>query len=214
MIEEKIKLAVLDDHSMVREALSHALENTGKVKIIGQAGTSAELTNILRQSTADIVLMDYSMPNIDPLILAEQIINSFGVKVLFFSLHENPAYAVKTLQIGASGFVVKSDDITDLLEAIQSVQQGKLYLSKSIQSEVLKKLSSVKSEKQGLDLLSPREFEFLRAYTKEGSLSETAKTLGVSLSTASTYRSRVMLKLQITSNADLIRFSLDNNLNS
>jgi len=127
-------------------------------------------------------------------------------------VHENIHYAVKVLEAGAHGYVIKSAAVRELVEAIQSVRDGEVYVSPKVSQKVLQHLRTPKSRRGGLEDLSPREFELLRALGAGLGLKECARRLHVTTSTASTYRARLMEKLGLSTTAEIIRFAIENDV--
>lgn len=212
-MSDKIKIIIADDHSMVRDALALALTQSGNFEVLATVGTKDKIDKALQIEGIDIVLLDYSMPGIDCLKLTEDITNdSAGMKVLFFSFNNNASYAVKALNAGALGYIIKSDEIDELILALKKVYDGKSHVSSSISSEVIQKLTTSNSKKEGLEQLSPRESEFISKLSEGHSLSNIALLMGISTSTASTYRSRILEKLELKTTVDLIKFALDHGI--
>jgi DNA-binding NarL/FixJ family response regulator len=134
------------------------------------------------------------------------------IKILVLTVHENIHYAVRVLETGAHGYLIKSAAVDELVEAIENVHEGRIYMSQKISSEVLQHLRRPKRERVGLESLSQREFAFLRLLGSGKSLQESAKNMKISTSTASTYRSRIMGKLNLASTADLIRYAIEHDV--
>ena len=120
--------------------------------------------------------------------------------------------AVGSLEAGAAGFLVKASAVEELLEAIERVRSGDIYVTPSISQRVLDHLRRPRTEREGVSALSNREFEVLRTLATGMGIKEAARTLKISVSTASTYRARLMKKLGLESTAELIRFALENRL--
>src|SRR5262249_49036296 len=128
------------------------------------------------------------------------------------TVHENIHYCVKALECGADGYVVKSAAVAELVDAIRAVSGGEVYISPKVSQKVLQHLRQPKKDRIGLEALSQREFELLRFLGAGLSLKECANHLAISTSSASTYRSRLMEKLNLHSTAELIRFALENDI--
>jgi DNA-binding NarL/FixJ family response regulator len=127
-------------------------------------------------------------------------------------VHENVHYAVKALEAGAHGYLIKSAAIDELVKAIAAVRRGEVYISPQVSHEVIRNLCRPKRQRSGLEALSQREFDVLRILGSGKTLQECARRMQISTSTASTYRARIMEKLGLDSTAELIRFSLENGL--
>jgi DNA-binding NarL/FixJ family response regulator len=135
-----------------------------------------------------------------------------NVKVLVLTVHENIHYAVKVLESGAHGYVVKSAAVGELVEAIKAVSAGEIYISPKVSQRVIQHLRRPKKDRVGLEALSQREFELLRLLGAGMSLKECTHRLNISTSSASTYRTRLMEKLNLHTTAEVIRFALENDI--
>jgi DNA-binding NarL/FixJ family response regulator len=208
-----IRVVLADDHSMVREALSQILEESGWIKVVGQASDGPQLMAIASQTLPDVIVADYSMPNFNPSSAIESLLRrKRDLKILFLTVHENIHYALRVLESGAHGYVIKSAAVQELIDAIKSVSEGEPYISRKVSDRVIHHLRRPKKERQGLEALSQREFELLQVLGAGMSLKECAKHLNISTSSASTYRSRLMEKLNLATTAEIIRFALENDI--
>jgi len=157
-----------------------------------------------------VVVLDYSMPSQDAPAVIEKLLRlSPRIKILVLTVHENIHYAVRVLEAGAHGYLIKSAAVDELVEGIDTVHHGGIHVSRQISQEVLQHLRRPKRERVGLASLSQREFDLLRMLGAGKSLQESAKQMKISTSTASTYRARIMDKLKLTTTAELIRFALE-----
>ena len=208
-----ISIVLADDHAMVRESLARVLQDSGSVVVKGQAGDGLELLEVVRRERPDCVVLDYSMPKLDaPHAIEKLLIEHKRLKILVLTVHENVHYAVRALQAGAHGYMIKSAAVEELLDAITTVSRGDVYISPKVSQEVWSHLRRPQSERRGLELLSKREFDALRILGGGVSLQECARQMNVSTSTVSTYRSRILEKLNLSTTAELIRFALEHNL--
>ncbi len=205
-----IRVILADDHAMVREALARILEESGKVAIIAQTGEGAQVVELARSARPDVVVLDYTLPSHDaPQVIGMLLDAVPGSRILVLTVHENIHYAVRVLETGAQGYLIKSAAVDELVNAIEKVHRGGIYLSHKIADDVLQHMCRPKRERVGLESLSQREFDFMRLLGSGMSLQETAKQMNISTSTASTYRSRIMDKLNLASTADLIRYAIE-----
>ncbi|MEM9657565.1 MAG: response regulator transcription factor [Planctomycetota bacterium] len=206
----QIRVVLADDHEMVREALARILDDSGKVIVVAQACSSEQTIEMVRASQPEVVVLDYSMPSGDAsATIGAALRASPGVKVLMLTVHENIHYAIRALEAGAAGYLIKSAAVDELVEGIETVHRGGIYLSPKVSPEVLQHLRQPKRQRVGLASLSQREFDLLRLLGAGKTLSECAAQMDVSSSTASTYRSRIMEKLNLSSTAEMIRFALE-----
>ena len=208
-----IRVVLADDHKMVREALARILEDSGKINIVAQASDGTEALAAVRETQPEVIVLDYSMPGQDASTVIEKLLRSSpDIKILVLTIHENIHYAVRVLEAGAHGYLIKSAAVDELVEAIGTVHQGRIYVSPQVSQEVLRHLRQPKRERVGLDSLSQREFDLLRMFGAGKTLQESARQMKISTSTASTYRARIMEKLNLASTAELIRFALEHNV--
>jgi len=208
-----IRVLLADDHAMVREALAQILEECESIQVVAQAGDGAETLQMAAETRPDVFVLDYSMPRLDAHSLIRTLCRQFrGAKILVLTVHESIHYAVRVLEGGAHGYVVKSGALAELVEAIRAVHAGEIYISPKVSQKVIHHLRRPKKRRGGLEELSQREFDVLRVLGAGMSLKEGADYLGITTSTASTYRARLMEKLCLRSTAELIRFALENDI--
>ncbi len=212
-MSEPIRVVLADDHAMVRQALAQVLEESEAITVVGQAGNGAEALDLVAQLKPDVLVLDYSMPVMDaPGTIDALSRRDPSVKILILTVHESIHYAVRVLESGALGYVVKTAAAQELVDAIRAVQQGDVYISRSVSQKVLQHLRRPRADRIGVGSLSTREFELLRVLGAGLSLKECADRLGISTSTASTYRARLMEKLNLRSTAEIIRFALEHDI--
>ncbi len=208
-----IRVVLADDHAMVREALAQILEESGCIRVAGQAANGPEVLEITARVQPDVLVLDYSMPQFDTSSSIETLLKMQpGLKVLMLTVHESIHYAVKALESGAHGYVIKSAAVAELVEAIKTVSEGGIYISPKVSQRVIQHLRRPKKDRVGLEALSQREFEMLRILGSGMSLKECSKHLNISTSSASTYRTRMMEKLNLHTTAELIRYALEQGL--
>lgn len=212
-MSEPIRVLLADDHAMVREALAQVLEDAEQITVVGQAGNGAEALESVARLAPDVLVLDYSMPVMD----APAVIEALGkrhpaVKILILTVHESIHYAVRVLEAGALGYVVKTAAAHELVAAVRAVERGEVYVSSEVSQRVLQHLRRPRSDRVGVAALSQREFDLLRVLGAGMSLKASADHLGISVSTASTYRARLMEKLGLRSTAEIIRFALEHEI--
>jgi DNA-binding NarL/FixJ family response regulator len=208
-----IRVVLADDHAMVREALAQILEESGSMHVVGQASDGPQALELAAKTQPDVMVLDYSMPNLDASSAIQSLLRRWpNLKVLVLTVHENIHYAVKVLESGAHGYVVKSAAVGELVDAIKAVFSGEIYISPKVSQRVIQHLRRPKRDRVGLAALSQREFELLRVLGAGMSLKECANHLNISTSSASTYRTRLMDKLNLHTTAEIIRFALENDV--
>jgi DNA-binding NarL/FixJ family response regulator len=208
-----IRVVLADDHAMVREGLAQILEESGCIKVVGQAADGPGAIETVTRARPDVLVLDYSMPGQG----APELLSSLrqllpDLKVLVLTVHENIHYCVQALECGAHGYLVKSAAVGELVDAIKAVSAGEVYISPKVSQKVMQHLRRPKKDRVGLEALSQREFDLLRLLGAGVSLKECAERLGISTSSASTYRARLLEKLNLHSTAEVIRFALENDI--
>jgi len=213
MNDPVLRVALVDDHAMVRQALASVLEDEPAIEVAAQASSAAGAIDLLRSEPPDVLILDYNLPDGGaPRVLAALEAMSVPTRVLILTMHDNPAYAVRALEGGALGFLVKSSAVEELVEALRTVHRGEIYVTPKLSAEVIDQLRRPRRERRGLQALSQREMELLRLIASGRGIKEAARELRVGVSTASTYRARLLKKLGLDSTSDLIRFALEEGL--
>ena len=209
----RISVVLADDHTMVRESLARVLEDSGRVDVKGQASDGRELLDVVQRERPDFVVLDYSMPELDgPRAIEALLKEHTRLKLLVLTVHENVHYAVRALEAGAHGYMIKSAAVDELVAAIDSVWRGDIYVSPKVSHEVWALMRRPKRDREGMDALSGREFDALRILGSGKSLQDCAHEMDVSVSTVSTYRARVLEKLNLANTAELIRYAVENEI--
>lgn len=208
-----LRVLLADDHEIVRAGIAQLLEDVADVSVVGQTGRGVDLIPMALALRPDLIVLDYSMPGLDPPTAIAQLLAQLpDVKVLVLTVHESIHYAVKALESGAHGYVIKSAAVRELMEAVRTVGEGEVYISSMISRRIMQHMRTPRKDRQGLDALSPRELEVLRTLGAGMTLKQSAEHLNVTVSTASTYRARLMEKLSLKNTAELIRFALENEI--
>lgn len=210
---QQVRVALVDDHAMVREALSSVLSDDPDIEIVAHGGDRAEAVRIAKELRPDVLILDYNMPGGGALeVLGDLERADLDVSTLVLTVHTSPQYAVRVLEAGAHGFLFKSSALDELLGAIREVHSGGIYITPSIARQVLEQMRRPRRSREGLAALSTRELELLRILSSGQGIKQAALALGITVSTASTYRARLQKKLGLSSVSDLIRFALENDL--
>lgn len=214
--KKRCRVVLVDDHAMVREALAQTLADYEWIEVVGQGDERHEAIRVVQRLMPDVLVLDYSIPGGGALPVIETLVNAHwaSTKILVLTVHESFHYAVRVLQSGADGYAIKSAAVQELANAIRMVRDGEVYIAPSLSRDVLDRLRQPRHARKGLDALSPREFELLRSLGEGKTLKDAADSQGISVSTASTYRGRLMEKLDLSTTAELIRFALENDVAS
>jgi DNA-binding NarL/FixJ family response regulator len=207
-----MNILIADDHAIVRKGLAQILQDEFPAAAITEVGNSQEVFLELRKKSWDVILLDISMPGKNGVEILKQI-KADGIKcpVLMLSMHPEEQYAIRVLKAGAAGFVNKQSATEELLSAIHKVVSGKKYISASV-AEKLAGIFGESSDKQAHELLSDREMEVLLLIAKGKTVSEIAAQISLSVNTISTYRARILEKMNLANNAELTRYALENGL--
>ena len=210
---KEIRVALADDHSMVRQALASMLEAEPDLVVAGQGGDAQEALELLEREHPDVLVLDYNMPNGGAMAVLSKVREAGSpVRVLVLTVNDSVHYAQRALEAGAAGYLIKSSAVEELVEAIRIVQGGGTYVTPKYREAVTAEAADAPAQKTGLASLSEREFEILRDLAAGKSLKESAFDHEIGISTVSTYRSRIMRKLGFRSTSDLIRFALENDV--
>lgn len=201
-----IRLAIADDHPIVREGLRRiAVQDTG-ITVTGEASSAAELFRLLDGTPADVVLLDVSMPGATFVeTLVELTEKHPSVKILVLSVHPEDQWAMRALRAGAAGYLTKDQSPEQLVAAIRRVARGGRYISEAL-AEKLAGLVHYGRTRAPHEFLSDREFEVLRALGSGMTVKDVAEQLKLSAKTVSTYRARLLEKMGLKSKADLVRY--------
>lgn len=207
-----MKILIADDHPLVRRGIKDLLEEAFPEASIGEANDIAEAIEAVRRAAWDIVLLDLSMPGItglEGLIKLKRACSATPILVL--SMHSEEQYAVRALKSGAMGYLTKDHSGGELLKAIHSILAGRPYVSASLAQQFALNLTS-DIERPLHERLSQREYRVMCLIASGQTVSQIAEQLHLSVKTISTYRARILEKMQMKSNAELMRYCLENRL--
>jgi two-component system invasion response regulator UvrY len=207
-----LRILIADDHSVVRKGLRQILLDEFPTAKIEEVPDAEELIKKVMSDKWDVVVSDLSMPGRSGLDALQQIKLSFPqLPVLILSIHPEEQYALRALKSGASGYLSKDTAPDELVKAVQKVLLGKKYISQSIAEKLADNFSS-DTTLYPHESLSDREFDVMKLLANGKSVSEIAEMLSLSVTTVSTYRARVMVKMNLKSNSDLTKYALENKL--
>jgi DNA-binding NarL/FixJ family response regulator len=208
-----IKVAMADDHPLVRVGLQHLLAAEPDLELSAQADNGIELIQLLRQSTFDVVLMDMTMPGRSGLELLTQLKSEFpDLPVIVLSTYKEEMYAVRTIKAGASAYLCKDDAAENLVSAIRQVASGGRFITPEVASLMVSALQAPDVGSNSISLLSDREHQILLLMASDKTVTEIASTLFLSGKTVSTYKARIKIKLGLNSNAEIMNFAKANKL--
>lgn len=207
-----IRILIADDHSVVRKGLRQILMEGFPSSVIEEVGDAEEMVSKVIHANWDVIISDLSMPGRSGLEALQQIkqINP-KIPVLILSIHPEEQYAIRVLKAGAAGYLSKDMAPEELVKAVEKVMLGKKYITASI-AEKLASMFDQDGDKKPHENLSDREFIVLKMLAKGKTVSEIAESLFLSVTTVSTYRSRIMTKMNLKNNADLTLYCIENKL--
>lgn len=206
------RLLIVDDHTLVRAGLSRLLDGEPDFEVVGETGSGHEAVELCEKLAPDVVLLDYSLEDIDGLQVTERIVlGKPHPRILILTMYANEEYAIRLIRAGASGFIVKGAPTEDLLAAVRKVANGGTYVTPAIQEKMVTRIGQ-SAEAVPESALSNREMQVLLKLALGASTREVAESLSLSISTVETYRSRILEKLNLRNNSDLTRFAIRRNL--
>jgi len=201
-----IRLVLADDHILVRQGLRTLLEREGH-QVIGEAADGLEAVEQVAALKPDVVIMDVSMPNLNGIDAAKQISASVpATKAILLTQHDEDVYVTGALEAGVRGYVLKSQVAGDLLNAVQRVSSGQVYLSPGVSHAVV--AAYRERPQKSSDPLTLRERQVLQLIAEGKSTKDVASILFISVKTAESHRSRLMQKLDIHETASLVRYAI------
>ena len=207
-----MNIIICDDHKIVRDGLRQILISITKNENISEAAEGTELINKLKMSSFDIILLDISLPNKNGLEILQQISKDFPlIKVLMLSMFPQKQYALRAFKYGASAYLTKDATSDELISAIKKIMEGGKYISSSM-AETLADIYEDDENSIIHNKLSKREFEIMLKLANGLNMTEIAEIYFISYKTVSTYRSRIMQKLNMTSNSELTKYCYENKL--
>jgi two-component system, NarL family, invasion response regulator UvrY len=208
----QINILIVDDHMVVREGLKRILADVEDIQVKAEAGNSVEALALLRERDFDLVLLDLSLPGRTGLELLRMIKDERPkLSVLVLSAYSEDQYAIRALKDGADGFLNKQSAPELLVNAIRKVAAGGKYVSAEMAERLAQEIGG-RSDKPLHEALSDREFMVLKMIASGKNLNQIAETLCISPKTVSTYRARIIEKTGLQTNAELIRYALEQQL--
>lgn len=207
-----ILVLIADDHAILRQGLRQILADAEDMTVVGEAANGVEVMQMIRSDyRIDVVLLDIAMPGRSGIEVLKQIRDEKpNLPVLVLSMHPEDQYAVRLLKAGAAGYLTKESAPELLVQAIRRVAAGKKYISPSVAELLADRLDSGNGPQHAS--LSDREFHILLQIAAGKTVSEIAAALSLSVKTVSTYRARVLDKMQMKNNAELTHYAIKNQL--
>ena len=208
----KIRILIADDHAVVRQGLKQILEENDDMNVVSEHTNGAEALDWLRKHDCDIALIDIAMPGMNGIDLLKKLHKEKpNLPVLVLSIYAEEQYAVRLIRAGASGYLTKECAPTEVVEAVRYVAGGNKYISPAV-VEMLAKRAGNTSEKAPHKTLSDREYQILLQLVSAKTVTDIANNLGLSVKTVSTYRSRILEKMHLRNNSELMHYAVENHL--
>ncbi len=213
-MDNKIKVALVEDHQLVRDGIRSLLNNTQTIEVVAEADCAREMLSMLESIKPDVMLVDISLPEMSGIELARTITtNHPGIRVIILSMHTEQEYIFNSLRSGAKGYLHKSISREELIEAIEQVYQGNEYFSKEVSGIILKSyLKQIKNPERADEYedkkLTARELEILRMVAQGYSNQLIADKLFISVRTVESHKNHIMQKLELTTTVDLVKYAI------
>ena len=207
-----IRVILCDDHAMVRRGIRETLSEAVDIQVTGEASSYAEVREVIRHASCDVLVLDLSMPGRGGLEVLSSLRESDSpIKVLIVSMFPEDQYAIRCLRAGAQGYLNKAGEPAELIQAVRTVAQGRKYVTADVASMLVESLRVPENESLHA-ALSERELQTLLKIASGRRLSDIAEELMLSPKTISVYRSRVLEKLKLSNNSELTVYAIRNGL--
>lgn len=201
-----------DDHALFRNGLKRILDERADLRIVGEAGDGLQLLSLLQKLTPQIIILDISMPNLRGIEAIPEIRRTHpAVKILILTMHNDEDYLYQAISAGADGYVLKEDAEKELFSAIDSIRQGRVYVSPGLAVQSMQnwaRLRRGEADPQLSESLTNREREILKLIAEGKSNKEIADLLCISVRTVERHRANMMTKLNVRKTAELVQYAL------
>lgn len=203
-----IRVALADDHAIIRDGIKQILADTADLTVVAEAANGNELLRLIAEQPFDVLVLDISLPGKNGLELLKLIRkDSPRLPILVFSMHKEEQYALRALHAGATGYLTKESDGEVLVAAIRKIAGGGVVISAKV-AEMLARERMPGNEEDPHEYLSDREFQIFEKIVAGSRLTDIASELNLSIKTVSTHKSRILQKLNMDSDADLVRYAV------
>ncbi|GAB3168067.1 response regulator transcription factor [Telluribacter humicola] len=216
-----IKVLIADDHSVVRKGILNLLEDESDIEIVGEASDGDEAIDLIPVTHPDVLLLDITMPRMSGIEVAREASRLYPeVRILVFSMHNNPDYILNAVQSGAAGYLLKDTDQEEILKAVRAVAAGELYYPPNASSVIIRNLvvpkNAYRQTETGIgtstasiwNKITPREYQILQCLTEGMSSKEIAERFDVSPHTVANQRASIIRKARVKNTAELVSIAL------
>jgi DNA-binding NarL/FixJ family response regulator len=210
-LPEAKRIVIVDDHPLFRKGLEQLIHSEDGFAVCGEANNAREAMDVIRKLNPDLAIVDLSLPGANGIELIKNIRAEFSkLPILVLSMHDESLYALRALRAGAEGYVMKHEAMTNVIQAIREVFNGRPYLSPAMAAQVITKFAhrQVEGEADAVERLSDRELEILELIGKGNDVRQIAKVLHLSPKTVETHRSHIKDKLDLKNSREVARFAL------
>ena len=208
-----IRVVIADDHTMVRHGLRRVLAAEPDLEVVAEASTGQQVLDIVREDHVDVIVLDITMPGRNGLEILKELRKSYPrVAVITLSMHPKDQYGVRVIKAGASAYISKESAPEELVNAIRIAARGDKYITPDLAELLARHLERGLVTEEPHKLLSDREYEVMCHIASGRGLTEIAKLMNLSVKTVSTYRTRIVEKTGLTSNADMTRYAMQHSL--
>ncbi len=210
---KKIKLLIVDDHKVVRAGIRLLFQTDNEVNVVGETEDGEKAIELVKKLHPDVVITDVSMPNMSGIQLTKKLKEEHpNVKVLIISMHNDDDYIIDALEAGAMGYITKDSNDDEIINAVHSISNDKMYYGSSISDVFAKKILKQNKSANEIEKLTERELEVLELIVLGMSNKEIANKLFVSKRTIDNHRTNCMRKIGANNTADIVRIAYQNNL--
>lgn len=207
-----IEILIVDDHAVVREGMKKILTNDDFIKVTGEAGDAPATMELVWNNSYDVIVLDISLPGISGLELIGQIKQEHPqTPILILSMYPEEQFATRVLKAGAKGYLNKESAPESLVKAVKKVYEGGYYVSPALAEQLVHTLHG-DPDKLPHELLTDREYEVFMRIVGGKELKEIASELNISVKTVSTFRTRLLHKMNLKNNVELVHYAVENNL--
>jgi DNA-binding NarL/FixJ family response regulator len=203
----KISILIADDHKLIRETWAFILNSDRRFEVIASCGNASEAVDITMELRPDVILMDINMAPVSGLEATQQIRKQLPeARIIGVSMHSQPAYAKKMLQVGARGYVTKNSSKEEMIRGILEVHDGHKYVCDEIRSIISRQLMDQHNGLAAISVLTEREIQIINCIKEGSSSKEIATHLAISLKTVEVHRHNILKKLKLKNSASLVNF--------